>query len=202
MKPDPSAPPKSHFKNICVFCSSSNEVARPYIQAAEELGTLIASKGFTLIYGGCNIGLMGTLAQTVKKNNGKAIGIIPKILKNKGLAYEALDKLLVTEGLHERKVLMENMSDAFIALPGGFGTLDEFFETMALKLLKSHDKPILLINTSGFYDGLTLFFDRIFHEHFAKPHQRDLYKIVRNAADAFTYLESYHPIHIQTQFFS
>lgn len=202
MNPDPSTKSQFRFKNICVFCSSSPHVSSPYIEAAEELGAFLASKGLTLIYGGCNIGLMGALAHAVKKTGGKVIGVIPKILKEKGLAYEGLDELLVTEGLHERKAVMENMSDAFIVLPGGFGTLDELFEVLALRLLKSHDKPIILINTLGFYDGLSKFFDRILDEHLAKPHHRDLLTIVEKPADLLRVLSSYHPASIQMKSFS
>ena len=202
MNPDSAEKSQLHFKNICVFCSSSRHVSLPYIEAAEELGALLASKGLTLIYGGCNIGLMGALAQAVKKKGGKVIGVIPKILKEKGLAYEDLDELLVTEGLHERKAVMENMSDAFIVLPGGFGTLDELFEALALRLLKSHDKPIILINTLGFYDELNKFFDRILNERLAQPHHRDLLTVVEKPEHILQALAAYHPAQIQTKSFS
>jgi uncharacterized protein (TIGR00730 family) len=180
-------------KTMCVYCSSSDAVDPTFFDSAAQLGGLIARRGWTLIYGGGRIGLMGALARAVHENGGQVIGVIPEPLQAKGLAYPAADELVVTRDLRERKAVMESHADAFVGLPGGFGTLEELLEIVTLKQLKFHTKPIVLVNTEGFYDPLRQMFERIFQERFAKPEYEQLYHITPDPNGVFTYLESYQP---------
>src|SRR5574342_1015899 len=168
-------------KTICVYCSSSEALEPSYYEAAKEFGALIARHNYTLIYGGGRIGLMGALARAVYQHGGRVVGVIPQSLKEKELAYDACDELIVTKDLRERKAIMEARADAFVALPGGFGTLEEFFEILTLKQLQLHVKPIILLNTNAFYDHVTRLCEHIYRERFAKPDSRQLYHIAPNA---------------------
>lgn len=171
---------------ICVYCSSSNALDPSYIQAAEELGMEIGKRGHTLIYGGTREGLMGVTALSTKKHGGKVIGVIPEILREKNIGYDESDEMVIVKTLRERKLEMENRADAFIALPGGFGTLDEVMEQMALKQLGYHEKPIVFLNTLGFYSTLMSHFERIFDEKFTHPYWRKLYTVEETPAQIFT----------------
>ncbi|VUT24196.1 MAG: putative lysine decarboxylase [Candidatus Methanolliviera sp. GoM_asphalt] len=188
-------------KKICVFSSSSDAVAPAFFEVATELGILIAMRGYTLIYGGGNVGLMGAIARTVLTNGGKVVGVILKSMQERGIAYENLDELVVTKSMHERKAIMEERADAFICLPGGFGTLEEMFEVLTLKQLNFHDKPVVFINTNGFYNHLIDLFDRIYKERFAKSDYRKLYFIAPDAKSSFSYIEAYQPIKFPSKWF-
>ena len=188
-------------QTICVYCSSSEALDPSYYQAAQELGMLMARQNFALVYGGGRIGLMGALARAVHQHGGKIIGVIPKSLKEKELAYEACDELIVTKDLRDRKAIMETRADAFVALPGGFGTLEEIFEILTLKQLQFHLKPIVLVNTNGFYDRFSRLCEHIYQERFAKPDSRLLYHIAANAANVFSHLETYQPPQLQSKWF-
>ncbi len=165
-------------KKICVFCSSSDKVDSIYFNEAEELGRLMAVKGYHLVYGGAEVGLMGALARSVHAYKGKVIGVIPDKLKDKEVAYEGADELIVTDDMRVRKTIMEQRSDAFIVLPGGYGTLEEIFEILTLKLLRYHNKPVVIVNTNGFYEHLIKLLDHIIAEQFAKPSSLQHFKIV------------------------
>lgn len=188
-------------KTICVYSSSSDAVSEQYFEAARELGGLIGERQYTMIYGAGNIGLMGRLAQAVHQHGGKVIGVITEYLNNFGLAYEAADEIIVTTGMRERKAVMEQRADAFIALPGGFGTLEEMLEVLTLKQLQLHRKPIVFINTLNFYEKLFQLFEHMFRESFAKKDQRKLYAIVPNAKEALAYIETYQPPQLQKKWF-
>jgi uncharacterized protein (TIGR00730 family) len=188
-------------KAMCVYCSSSDAVDPTFFDSAAQLGALIARRGWTLIYGGGRIGLMGALARAVHQNGGQVIGVIPEALRAKGLAYPAADELVVTRDLRERKAVMESRADAFVGLPGGFGTLEELLEIVTLKQLKFHTKPIILVNTRGFYDPLRHMFERIYQERFAKPDYRQLYHITSDTKDIFSYLEAYQPAQVEDKWF-
>ncbi len=177
-------------KTICVFCSSSDAVDPQYFKAAKKLGEAIAERNYTLVYGGSNIGLMGELARTAAGKGGRVIGIIPKLIKNMVPALDAKHKLIVTEDLRHRKTLMEAESDAFVALPGGFGTLEELMEILTLKQLKYHSKPIVLLNTRGFYDPLIHLFEEFFKKKFAKHKYRELYYVTKSVDDLFSHIEN------------
>lgn len=180
-------------KSICVYCSSSNHVSLDFFQAAERLGEAIAIGGYRLIYGGGDIGLMGALARAVHKHSGQVVGVIPEFLRLPEVCYELCDELIVTKDMRDRKAVMEARADAFIALPGGFGTLEEMLEVITLKQLAVHNKPIVFLNSKGFYNGLNEVFEHMFEHHFAKPHYRDLYHFSDDVQDAVEYIKSYEP---------
>lgn len=180
-------------KSICVYCSSSNHVSLDFFQVAERLGEAIALGGYQLIYGGGDIGLMGALARAVHKHEGHVVGVIPEFLRLPEVCYELSDELIVTSDMRGRKAIMETRADAFIALPGGFGTLEEMLEVITLKQLAVHNKPIVFLNTKGFYNGLNEVFEHMFEHHFAKPHYRDLYHFSDDVPDAMEYIKSYDP---------
>lgn len=183
-------------KVICVYSSSSCAVDDIYFKAAAQLGYKIASHGDTFLYGGGLIGLMGATAKGVHECGGKVIGVIPKALNQKGIVYELCDELVVTEGMRERKAVMDERSDAFIALPGGYGTLEELLEIITLKQLRYHNKPIVALNINGFYDKLLEQFDLIIDRHFAKEECRQLYHITDNIDEALEYIDNYQPVDI------
>jgi len=172
--------------NICVFCSSSDKVSSVYFSEAEKLGELIGERGDTLVYGGANVGLMGALARSVHKNNGKVVGVIPDFLKDKEIAFKQASELIVTDDMRDRKTIMEKRSDGFIVLPGGFGTLEEAVEILTLKLLRQHKKPLVFVNKNGFYDGLLGFFKKMVDENVAKLRSLELYDVVDNAESAIS----------------
>ncbi|HEX2906123.1 MAG TPA: TIGR00730 family Rossman fold protein [Phototrophicaceae bacterium] len=180
-------------KTLCVYCSSSDAVDPVHFAAAEQLGTMMAQSGYRLVYGGSTIGLMGAVARTVHQCGGQVIGVIPEALHARGLGYDVADEFLVTPDLRQRKAAMEARADAFIAMPGGFGTLEEIVEVLTLKQLKYHQKPIIFLNTAGFYDPLMTLFEHFYTCHFAKAESRALYHFVPKVADIFTYLDSYQP---------
>lgn len=189
-------------KTICVFCSSSDAVDSIFFETATQLGALISQRNYDLIYGGGQIGLMGALARAAHQNGGKVVGVIPETLRSvKGIAYEAADELVVTRDLRERKAVMEARADAFVVLPGGFGTLEEILEILTLKQLGLHTKPIALVNTNSFYDPLIQLFEHIYQERFAKPDYRQLYHVIPDAASVFSYLETYQPLQLQSKWF-
>lgn len=180
-------------KYICVYSSSSCALDKDYFVVAEELGTKMAQREFGLIFGAGIVGLMGETAKAVHKHGGKVIGVIPEALNQKGIVYDKCDELFVTRDLRERKGIMDEKADGFIALPGGFGTLEELLEIITLKQLKYHNKPIVILNVRGFYEGLVAVFEKIINLNFAKVDCRDLYFVAKNVDEALAYLESYQP---------
>lgn len=143
--------------SVCVFCGSSNAVPEVFFGAARETGRALAALGWSVVYGGARNGLMGALANSALKAGGRVIGVIPRSLVEREVAHEGLTELHVVETLQERKVKMAELSDAFLTLPGGFGTLDELFEVLTWAMLGLHEKPCVLVNTQGFYDELLAF---------------------------------------------
>ena len=135
------------YKTICVYSSSSDAIAPEFFAVAEELGAALAGAGYGLIYGGARVGLMGAVARAVHAHGGHVVGVLPGVLQRKELTYEPADELIITQDLRERKAIMETRADAFIALPGGFGTLEEVLEILTLKQLLLHSKPLVLLNT-------------------------------------------------------
>ncbi len=176
---------------ICVYCSSSSAVAGVYNRAARELGRLIASRGHTLVYGGCDVGTMGELARAATVAGGRVVGVIPKRFQEYGLAYTQADETLVTDTLAERKALMVHNADAFVAMPGGLGTLDELSEVLTLKQLGEVHGPVTLLNIEGFYEHLLAHFERLYQLCFARPEYRQLYHVASTAAEALEYIENY-----------
>lgn len=180
-------------KAICVFCSSSNDASAPQVEAAEALGTLIGRKGHRLVYGGTTVGLMAVVARAATAAGGTVTGIIPQQMVDLGIANKADSEQIITRDIRSRKAMMEANSDAFIALPGGFGTLDEAMEILSLKLLGRHQKPIVFVNIDGFYNHLALFFQVIYREKFARPEASQAYHLVTGPDAALSYIEKHKP---------
>ncbi len=142
------------MKRICVYCGSSDKVSQTYLAVASEMGRLLAEGGYTLVYGAGSTGMMGTLAQSVIQSGGEVWGVIPKMFDNPQLANKNLNRYEVVENIHIRKARMIEISDAFIALPGGYGTFEEFFEVITWAQIDLHRKPVGLLNLRGYYDHL------------------------------------------------
>ncbi|MCL6591067.1 MAG: TIGR00730 family Rossman fold protein [Firmicutes bacterium] len=180
-------------QTICVYSSSSCAIDRKYFKLAAELGQAIARRGDCLLFGGGMVGLMGAVAESVQQHGGSVIGVIPKALNLKGIVFEHCDELIITEGLRERKATMDARSDAFIALPGGYGTLEECLEIITLKQLRYHNKPIVILNQDHFYQPLLDQFELFIEERFAKNQCRNLYAVVTSVPEAMEYLDRYQP---------
>ena len=165
---------------ICVYCGSKPGAGRTYASAAAALGTAIAESGFGMVFGGGNVGLMGVAADSVMAGGGEVVGVIPRALKQRELAHQGLTELIVVDDTHERKAIMAGQADAFIALPGGYGTLEELFEAMAWSQLGIHLKPVGLLNTSGYFDQLLAFLDHAVEQEFLRDHHRSLLQIERD----------------------
>jgi len=161
--------------NICVFCGSSAGEDTIYAQAARGLGELMAVRGLNLVYGAGNIGLMGVLADAVLGAGGEAIGVIPEKLVGRELAHQGLTELHVVETMHDRKAKMHDLSDAFVVLPGGIGTMEEFFEAVTWRQLDYHCKPIAMLNVGGFYNGIEQFFESMLSSGFLRPKHAELF---------------------------
>ncbi|HHT9105683.1 MAG TPA: TIGR00730 family Rossman fold protein [Candidatus Wujingus californicus] len=174
------------MKNICVFCGSSLGANAVYTEAAKQLGKTIVSNGMGLVYGGGSIGLMGVIADAVLKEKGEVIGVIPHALSSKEFAHPGLTELRMVSSMHERKAMMAELSDAFIAMPGGFGTFDEFFEILTWAQLGLHSKPIGLLNVEGYFNLLFKFINHVLKERFIKAHDYNLI-ITSNDPDKLLY---------------
>jgi len=182
-------PPSTPPRNITVFCASASGADPLYSRAAEELGCALATRNITLIYGGASVGLMCAVAEAAVAANGKVIGVIPEVLMDREVAHRGLTELHVTDTMHSRKALMGQRADAFIALPGGFGTFEELFEVLAWQTLKLHDKPILLLNINGFYDRLLAFLDHCVAERLLKPENRANLLVANTVDEALNLLQ-------------
>ena len=161
------------LESICLFCGASPGTNPLYRNAAAQFGTTLAKNNIRLVYGGGRFGLMGVAADACLANGGEVIGVIPRMLMEKEVGHSGVTKMHVVETMHERKALMTVISDGFIALPGGFGTLDELFESLTWQQLAYHTKPIGLLNVGGFFDGLIQFLDHARDERFLRELHRD-----------------------------
>lgn len=160
------------MKSICVFCGSSSGKDPAYAEAARRVGRMLAEENITLIYGGGHVGLMGTVADAALEAGGEVVGVMPKSLIDREIGHKDLTRLHVVGSMHERKALMSELSDGFVALPGGVGTLEEFAEVFTWALLGEHRKPCGLLNVSGYYDLLLEVFDRMKDQAFLKDEHR------------------------------
>lgn len=168
--------------------------ARPaYSAAATAMGQALVRFGMGLVYGGGNVGLMGTIADAVLAAGGEAIGVIPQFLQAKEVAHLGLTQLHVVESMHERKAMMADLSDAFVALPGGYGTLEEFCEILTWAQLKLHQKPFGLLNVEGYYDPLLQLFDRAVSEQFLQPELRSIVLEAKEPEQLLSLLQNYQP---------
>lgn len=174
------------MKSITVFCGSSSGVRAEYSEAAKNLARLLVEKGIRLVYGGGNVGLMGIIADEVMKTGGEVIGIIPDSLDKREVGHRGITELRVVSSMHERKAAMAELADGFIAMPGGIGTFEEFFEILTWAQLGFHEKPCGILNIAGYYDGLLALCDNAVTEGFLRPLHR---KLILDDADAGLLLE-------------
>jgi uncharacterized protein (TIGR00730 family) len=176
--------------SICVFTGSSRGARPEYVAAAAELGTLLAARRIRLVYGGARVGLMGAVADAALASGGDVVGVIPAALVAKEVAHTGLTDLRVVDSMHERKALMSDMADAFVALPGGWGTLEEFFEVLTWAQLGLHRKPCGLLNAHGYFDRLLAFLDHTIDEGFVRPRNAELIAVSRTPGELLDRLES------------
>ncbi len=185
------------MRRICVFCGSSSGNRPEYRAAAEDMGAELVRRNIGLVYGGGNVGLMGIIADTVLRSGGEAVGVIPEHIMSREIGHKGLTKLHVVRSMHERKALMADLSDAFVALPGGFGTLEEFCEVVTWTQLGLHAKPCGILNVLGYYTPLLAMLDHAMEERFLKPENRALVLARESPADLLQALEEWRPIQVE-----
>ena len=181
------------IKKVCVFASSSDKVDNIYFEQAKALGQYLAEANFDLVYGGSSLGLMWACAGTAKSCGAKIYGVMPERLHNMGVHTEECVELTITPCMRTRKAKMDEISDAIVALPGGFGTLEELSEMIVQKQLGYNSKPVVILNTNGFYDKLIEFFNVIISENFGKGSNREIYYVANSANEVVEYLQNYKP---------
>ena len=179
------------IKNICVFASSSNYLEEAFYEDSRDLGKLIGQNGFNIVYGGSTLGMMWACAEQVKANGGKVYGVMPQRLVDMGCRTDNCDEFHLAVGMRDRKQKMDEISDAVVALAGGFGTLEELAEMIVQKQLGYNKKPIVILNTNGFYDKLLEFFDVIVEEKFANRISKELYFVAKTPQEAIDYIKTY-----------
>lgn len=183
---------------FCVFCGSSVGARPAYAATAQELGELMARRGIGLVFGGGRVGLMGTIADTVLAHGGEAIGVIPDGLMRREIGHRGVTKLHVVNTMHQRKAMMADISDAFIALPGGYGTLEEFAEIVTWSQLGIQRKPCALLNVEGYWDGLLAVVDHAVREDFVRPENRQLILVGNTPAEVLDQITSWKPpMHVE-----
>ena len=183
--------PQPNLPSICVFCGSADGADPAYVQTAKELGQRIAAAGLGLVFGGATVGLMGVLADAALAGGAEVIGVMPEVLMDREIANRGITHFHVVKTMHERKALMYDHADAFIALPGGYGTLDEFMEIVTWAQLKIHQKPCILLNINGYYDSFLAFLDHAVAQGFIKPENRRLIQVAKDAEAALTITQNH-----------
>lgn len=168
------------FQRLCVYCGSSNDVAERYFEAAREVGAALGRRGIDVVYGGGNVGLMGVLADASLAAGAKVYGVIPDKLMDLELGHRGVTELYVVDSMHARKTKMADLSDGFIALPGGWGTLEEIFEVTTWTQLGYHDKPVGILNAHGYYDHLVAFLDHAKREQFIRSRYANLIQVAHD----------------------
>lgn len=181
------------MKSLCVYCSSSDRLEPKYAAAAEQIGREIARRGWALVYGGGKTGLMGAVARGTKGAGGRVIGVIPEFMKARELEFTEADELISVITMRERKMLMETRADAFLALPGGWGTLEELLEILTLAHLEVLQKPVILFNQDGYYDDLLRMFERIVAENFMRETIRGKFSVAKSIEEIFPLVEAWKP---------
>lgn len=184
------------MKNICVFCGAHPGNRPEYAQAATQMGHALGQNGYDLVFGAGSVGLMGIVATAALKKGSKAIGVIPDFLEKKELAHKGLTELIIVSSMHERKQKMADLSDAFVALPGGIGTLEELCEILTWAQLGLHSKPFGLLNTAGYYDAFIQFFDHMVAEGFLPTQTRERILIEEEPASLLDALADYQPVFV------
>lgn len=186
------------YSSVCVYCGSSNAVAQKFKDSAVKIGATLAQRGVRVVYGGGHVGLMGLVADSALKASGTVIGIIPEHIRAQEVQHTGLTELHVVPDMHTRKRMMVERADAFIILPGGFGTLDELFEILTWKKLKLHNKPIVIFNQDGYWNEAIALIDKTIAEHFSQPSDRALFKIATDIDGVFAALDEAAPPDIGT----
>jgi uncharacterized protein (TIGR00730 family) len=181
------------IKSLCVYCGSSPGATPVYADAARGLAQAMVKQGIALVYGGGNVGLMGIIADEVLRLGGKATGVIPQALLQKELGHKGLTQLHIVKDMHERKAMMADLSDGFIAMPGGVGTLEELFEVFTWAQLGFHQKPIGLLNVDGFYDGLLQFIQHMVSQRFLKGEQAEILIAAAQGEELLQRFQSFVP---------
>jgi uncharacterized protein (TIGR00730 family) len=181
------------LKSLCVYCGSSPGASTNYADAARGLAKEMVDNGIALVYGGGSVGLMGVIADEVMRLGGNATGVIPQALMDKEVDHRGLTRLHVVKDMHERKAMMAELSNGFIAMPGGMGTLEELFEVLTWAQLGFHDKPIGLLNIDGFYDGLIRFIEHVVTQRFLKEEHASLMMHASDASTLLAHLRSFEP---------
>lgn len=181
------------MKSIAVFCGSSPGYDGQFMAVAQALGQHLAEAGITLIYGGASVGLMGAVADGALSRGGRVVGVLPEFLNSKEIAHPGLTELIKVSSMHERKLKLYALSDGVIALPGGYGTLEEYFEMLAWAQLGLHQKPVVLLNVAGFYDGLLTQADTMAASGFIKPVHREMLLASPTIEDALQQMQAYQP---------
>src|SRR5690242_3397260 len=176
--------------SICVFCGSSPGLDSRHAQAARQLGALIGQRGFSLVFGGGGVGLMGEVASAVSENGGTVIGVLPRFLRQVEPPLKTTEELIITPDMQQRKARMLSLADAFVALSGGLGTLDEIFEVLSTAQLRVHAKPIALLNIDGHFDALLAVLDRVVRDGFASSGISSLYRVTATPEDTIAFIES------------
>ncbi len=188
------------MQRICVFCGSNSGANPAYVEAARDLGRALAQRGIGLVYGGGNIGLMGALADAVMTAGGEAIGVIPEALMRKELGHRGVTELRVVGSMHERKAMMADLADGFIAMPGGYGTLEEYCEVLTWTQLGYHRKPCGLLNVAGFYDALLAFLDHAAGERFLRTEHRALVLAESDPEQLLERIAAWRPLAVEKWF--
>ena len=182
------------MESISVFCGSNQGEDAQIVESARELGRVLAQRGITLVYGGTQVGLMGTLANAALGNQGRVIGVIPDFLAPKEIIHPGVKEMIMVGTMHQRKMKMHELSEGSLALPGGFGTLEELFEMITWGQLGLHQKPIGLLNSGGFFDGLLSFMDTMVGKGFLKMEHREMVLVDGSCTGLLEKMEAYRPI--------
>jgi uncharacterized protein (TIGR00730 family) len=185
------------LSSVCVFCGSNAGANPAYLKAAEVVGRGLAQRGVQVVYGGATVGMMGALADATRGAGGEVIGVIPQSIFDREIGHTGLDDLRVVGSMHERKALMADLSDAFIALPGGIGTLEELFEVYTWAQLGIHTKPLGLLDVAGYFQPLVAFLDHAVQERFLRPEMRTLLAVSDDLDDLLAALEASEPVTVQ-----
>ena len=188
-------------KLLCVYCASSDRLDPKYYAVAAELGRELVAQGWGLVYGGGKTGMMGAVARAVKLAGGRVVGVIPEFMKVRELAYEEADEIVTVITMRERKLLMETRADAFVTLPGGWGTLEEVLEILTLRQLELVKKPCVFLNQDGFYDPLLQLFDRMLAEKFYKPSNMQLFQVAATVPEVFAKIEVATGVNAESKWF-
>ncbi|MEM6805497.1 MAG: TIGR00730 family Rossman fold protein [Bacteroidota bacterium] len=185
------------MKSICVFCGSNVGSDAAFTDSAVQLGKLLAEQDISLVYGAGNVGLMGVIADACMEANGKVIGVIPNFLMAKEVGHTGIDELILTETMHERKKIMADRSEGFIAMPGGMGTMDEVCEILTWAQLGLHSHPVGVLNVNGYYDSLLSFFDEMVEKKFLHQKNRDMVISHHDPAELLKLMEAYQPPNVE-----